>query len=398
MNQLTTTNNFILDKTIMEQVLEVCGYKFTVVTPSPSALVFSGNKPEPHFIAQEVADSVGYARNDYLTKQFKPKGLPLFKLTYDNGLIELKEVLKKATDLKAFAFSKLKMTTHLILIPSSSLEEYLIIYARKPDAKELGKKLLDYFRQGYKVKPIIIKDDLDEALNEQLMKIFPTYSESIEVSKEITKWFESHIKVDPNYFAGDWYKNKKYGMIQPLYRTWTMAYHNGCHAFFINHKSEIMEIVKEQGFSSKVRQSLRVLITFIAPDVRGFMTIVDKEFIKLADLRIENFRSEGLPHVDAIKKTLKGQGTIKGLLNEIMNDRRISCYREMFYWMFHDGLLEEAYQNFLHDTRYVTEKDRALRSTLQIPNKLIPLNTRYTLEGKEEVKLIQTKQRKLKVS
>ena len=196
----------------------------------------------------------------------------------------------------------------------------------------------------------------------------------------------------------DWYKNQKYGMTQPLYRTWTMAYHNGCHAFFINHKKEIMIIVKEQGFSSKVRQSLRVLLTFIAPDVRGFMTIVDKEFIKLADLRIENFRSEGLSHVDAIKATLKGRGTIKGLLNEIMNDRRVSCYREMFYWMKQDGLLEEAFQKFLHDSRYVTEKDRALRSSLQIPNKFIPLNTRFALEEKEKVKLIQTKKLKKKVS
>ena len=218
MNQLTTTNQFKLEETLMQKVLEASGYQFTIINPNDS---------EPHFIAQEVADSLGYARNDYLTKQFKPKGLPLFKLTYDNGLIELKEVLKKATDLKAFAFSKLKMTTHLILIPSSSLEEYLIIYARKPDAKELGKKLLDYFRQGYKVKPIIIKDDLDEALNEQLMKIFPTYSESIEVSKEIQ-----------GLFAGWYFKRvfktaylRRWNRSERIYN-WLMSQSLGFYFFF----------------------------------------------------------------------------------------------------------------------------------------------------------------------
>ena len=186
--QLTTANNFILDETVMEQVLEVCGYKFTVVTPSPSTLVFSGNKPEPHFVAQEVADSLGYARNDYLTKQLKGNGLPLLRLTNKNGLKELKDVLNLHYAFKSEANSKLDMTTWLLLIPSSSLEEYLLIYARKPDAKELGKKLLEYFRQGYKVQPKIIKDDFDEA-DELLIKMYPTYTESIEVSKEIQGLF-----------------------------------------------------------------------------------------------------------------------------------------------------------------------------------------------------------------
>ena len=171
----------------MEQVFEVCGYQFTVITPSPSALVFSGKKSEPHFIAQEVAKSLGYSRNDYLTKQFKRNGLPLLKLSNKNGLKELKDVLNLHYALKAQC-KKLNKTTWLLLIPSSSLEEYLLIYARKPDAKELGKKLYEYLSQGYTVQPTIIKDGLD-AVDELLMKTFPSFSESIEVSKEIQGLF-----------------------------------------------------------------------------------------------------------------------------------------------------------------------------------------------------------------
>ena len=210
MNQLTTTNNFILDKTIMEQVLEVCGYKFTVVTPSPSALVFSGNKPEPHFIAQEVADSLGYARNDYLTKQFKPKGLPLFKLTYDNGLIELKEVLKKATDLKAFAFSKLKMTTHLILIPSSSLEEYLLIYAKKPDAKEIGKKLLEYLSQPYTVETELYDGLVKE--KHPLHMAIHTETEAEGFSSDFSGWYFKRV-VKSRYLRSWNRRERKYNWL-----------------------------------------------------------------------------------------------------------------------------------------------------------------------------------------
>ena len=44
-----------------------------------------------------------------------------------------------------------------------------------------------------------ISDDLD-AVEELIMQIFHSHSESIEVSKEIQGWFESFIELDPGYF------------------------------------------------------------------------------------------------------------------------------------------------------------------------------------------------------
>ena len=87
MNQLTTTNNqFTLEETLMEKVFEAFDYQFTIITP---------NGGEPHFIAKEVSEELGYARNDYLTVPLRQSGLPLLKLTKENGLNVLKTVVQK---------------------------------------------------------------------------------------------------------------------------------------------------------------------------------------------------------------------------------------------------------------------------------------------------------------
>ena len=96
-----------------------------------------------------MADALGYARNDYLTESIKRNGLPLLKLTKENGLTDFKSVSPIA-----------KNTRNLILIPASSLQEFLTVYARKPDAKEVGKKLYEYLSQG-KTLVEVFEDDLD---------------------------------------------------------------------------------------------------------------------------------------------------------------------------------------------------------------------------------------------
>ena len=48
MNQLTTTNNFTLEETLMEKVFEASGYQFTIITP---------NGGEPCVMGREIADA-----------------------------------------------------------------------------------------------------------------------------------------------------------------------------------------------------------------------------------------------------------------------------------------------------------------------------------------------------
>ena len=141
MNQLTKTNNqFTLDETLMEQVFKYCGYQFTIVRKDDG---------EPYYVAQEVAKGLGYKNTESLTKPIKRNDLPLLVLTKNNGLVDFKSISSIA-----------KNTRNLTLIPSSTLQEYIIVYARKPDAKEVGKKLYEYLSQGETLMEVF-EDDLD---------------------------------------------------------------------------------------------------------------------------------------------------------------------------------------------------------------------------------------------
>ena len=154
MNQLTTTTNqFTLEESLMEKVLEASGYQFTIVTPNDS---------EPHFIAKEVAEGLGYARNDYLTEPIQNSGLPLLKLTKENGLTDFKSVSPKIS----------KNTRSLMLIPASSLQEFLLRHSTLPKGKELGDKLYKVFASG---NPIFNEETLDDwgTSIEELQKTSP---------------------------------------------------------------------------------------------------------------------------------------------------------------------------------------------------------------------------------
>ena len=116
MKQLTTTNNqFTLEETLMEKVFEASGYKLTIVTPKDS---------EPHFIAREVSDALGYSKSFSLSQYFRDKLI----VTKENGLLTIKNVVSELN----------QRARSLALLPSSSLQEYLLRHATRPKAKELG--------------------------------------------------------------------------------------------------------------------------------------------------------------------------------------------------------------------------------------------------------------------
>ena len=160
----------------MQIVFEACGYNFMVITPK---------NEEPHFIAKELASELGYTQIAGLTKSFKKHGSKTLKLTHRNGLGDLKDLMNSPELLYLNQRSSIdKHTPSLLLISSSSLQEYLLIYARKPSAKEVGKKLYDYLSQVNIVLPTVIEQPLDE-VEQMIMKLYPSHSKSIEVSKEI---------------------------------------------------------------------------------------------------------------------------------------------------------------------------------------------------------------------
>jgi hypothetical protein len=142
MKQLTTTNNFTLEESLMQKVFEASGYQFTIITP---------NGGEPHFIAKEVAEALGYKNTESLTKPIKRNGLSLLILTKENGLL----------DFKSISPSKNKNYRSITLISSSSLQEYLLRYSTKPKAKakELGDVLYRVLASG---NPIFNEEVLDD--------------------------------------------------------------------------------------------------------------------------------------------------------------------------------------------------------------------------------------------
>ena len=185
--QLTTTNNqFTLDESLMEKVFEACGYKFTIVRPKDK---------EPHFISQDVSEGLGYARNDYLTEQLKKSDLPLLKLTNDNGLTSLKLVSSIS-----------KNTRSLMLIPASSLQEFLTVYARKPDAKEVGKKLYEYLSQ---VKTLV---EVFEEPKNPLLDLLNSAAERLGLSKEFLSWYFERV-VKSRYLRSWNRRERKYNWL-----------------------------------------------------------------------------------------------------------------------------------------------------------------------------------------
>ena len=127
-----------------------------------------------------------------LEQYFNDNKLDTLTLRNKNDLLSIKMMLSSIS----------KYARHVSLIPSSSLQEYLIRYAKRPEAMELGKKLLEVLNSSYIIQPTMIEEPLDE-VEQLLRKIAPTHSESVEVSKEIRRFFESFVSVDPGYF--NWY-------------------------------------------------------------------------------------------------------------------------------------------------------------------------------------------------
>ena len=212
----------------MEQVFEMMGFNLTVITPSPSVLVFTGNKPEPYFIAKEMAKELGYKKADNLVRHSRSKGLEILTLTKNNGLDELKSFINKNYELLDYKSNSLihEFTPSLLLLPGSSLHEYLLKYEKLHKAKEIADKLYKILSESYTVQPTIIKDELDE-VDQLIMKIYPSHSESIEVSKKIQ-----------NLFAGWYFKRvfktaylRRWNRSERIYN-WLMSQSLGFYFFF----------------------------------------------------------------------------------------------------------------------------------------------------------------------
>ena len=152
----------------MERVFESFGYQFTIITPNDS---------EPHFIAQEVAEALGYSKTSTLVQYFNDCNLDTLLITKENGLLTIKMMVSSIN----------KYTRSLILIPASALQEYCLRYATRPEAKELGDKLYEILSKSYTPQP-----ELYDGKKLEDHPLFLTIHSEVEaegLGKEFAGWY-----------------------------------------------------------------------------------------------------------------------------------------------------------------------------------------------------------------
>ena len=252
MNQLTkmNNNNFTLEETLMQRVFEASGYNFTIITP---------NGGEPHFISQEVAKGLGYARNDYLTEKLKTNGFTLLKLTKENGLTLLKRVSSISKNIRS-----------LMLIPASSLQEYLVKHSTKPKAKEIGNILYKCLTQPEK--------EVKKPEN-ALQKLLRSEVEALQLGSEFRKWYLDKVEQSP------YLKRMNYKRRSPNWLLCLMGFYNSLSSRFVvaSGKNSAKKRLKKKGASSRMISSNRAIIRGHHPPSGDYWTLIVSEYMRHVD-------------------------------------------------------------------------------------------------------------------
>ncbi len=158
MKQLTATNkHFSLETSIMEKILDASGYHFHVLT-------IDGQK---YWIGKEIINAFGFEKTGGSMNIYKimdKKDVHTYRLEKHNGLKEIKEIILQEVQgfnprSSLWTESSIKYSRYLSLVREDTLQEYLTIYTRKPDAKEIGKKLYETLASGH---PIFNEEVLDD--------------------------------------------------------------------------------------------------------------------------------------------------------------------------------------------------------------------------------------------
>ncbi len=147
----------------MQKVFEASGYQFTIVTP---------NDGEPHFIGREIADALGYSKPSNLSQHLQSKKFKTLVLNKYNGLPSLKNKLGSIS----------KRASQLTLIPSSSLQEYLLRHSKLPKAKEIGKILYELLSNANPVFDQEVLDDWGTSLEELTLTVPQLFDTSKKVN------------------------------------------------------------------------------------------------------------------------------------------------------------------------------------------------------------------------
>ena len=321
MNQLTTTNNqFKLEESLMEKVFEASGYQFTIITPNDS---------EPHFIAKEISKAMGYSKSFSLAQYFRDKLI----VTKENGLPSIKNVLGELY----------QRTSKLALIPSSSLQEYLVKHASRPKAKEIGDVLYKVLASGNPVFNEEVLDDWGTSLDE--------------LQKTVPQLFDASKKVN-GFIFGLVRNNRVAGRI-------VQGYHNTTMSNFVYNVNATMKQYKEMGVSSTLLSSRRVFLGYLDFTSRQVISFIDDMFMKEVSVMVDDWKAQGFTDKQISSSVFKKKDKKDKPIVQIVKfvTEKYSHVIKTLYWMDEEGMMEEKKQQFLHSP-YVTSGDRKIRHQL----------------------------------
>ena len=352
----------------------------------------------------ELFKELGYGQVNNLTKQLYKSDIKLLKLTNENGLREFKQVMGSFEGDPFWG----KQAKQFSLLSGSDLRTFLLSrsWARSPEGKELSRNLVNYLNRLVTIaveetfkfeeivpEPVAILDEVDQAL----MQAHIEHPEAIEVSKEISKFYFELNNIPgqqpPGYFSYT-FPNAKH----PIWLCWQMGYFVSVTGVFLPHKVKmvIKKFMKQQGFSDVLTQSIRNFLAFVSYPSRSCIAIIDREFLERVNFSVENHMKNGMTHFEAIQEVLRGKGKTKKLVTDIVED--VDFLLKTNYWLGYKGLLDEAYLNFINDSRYVTKHDLALKSVMKLPeladwNGIPLLEQRFGFEQQQN--LIEGRNQKL---
>ena len=323
MNQLTTTNNqFALEETLMEKVFEAFGYQFTIITPNDS---------EPHFIAKEVSEALGYSKSYSLAQYFRDKLI----ITKENGLHSIKKMLCEV--------GVHQRSARLALLPSSSLQEYLLRHATRPKGKELGDVLYKVLASGNPVFNEEVLDDWKTSINELQM----TVPQLFDASKKVNSFIFGLVRNDK------------------VAERIVQGYHNNTMGHFIYNVDKQRKRWRKKGVSSTLLSSRRVFLGYLDLCSRRIIAFIDDMFIKEVSLMVDGWKDKGFTDkqisLSVFKKEDKNDKPIVEIVNFII--KKYAHVIKTFYFMDETGMMEEKKEEFL-SSQYVNENDRQIRDRL----------------------------------
>jgi len=159
----------------MEKIFDTSGYHFHVLT-------IDGHK---YWIGNELAHAFDYSKAGNMLSSMNKEDVHTIVLTKENGLVEIKRILKEVSLLNKTTFWNKNSTyiAHMILVREDTLQKYLTLYTRKLDAKEVGKKLYKHFtKPEKKVEKVEKKENaLQQSLRSEV--------EALELGSEFRKWY-----------------------------------------------------------------------------------------------------------------------------------------------------------------------------------------------------------------